>query len=83
MRGFFNAIAIAAAIAAAAPASAQGISASPDAATSGPQGRVEPAPGSERAAGLGGMRRHRRHTEQMRRYHHGWRSSADHMANRL
>lgn len=44
---------------------------------------VQPAPGSQEAAAPGGIRHHRRYAHHPRSYHPGWRSSADHMANRL
>ena len=81
MRQLAAGLVLAAAMAMTAPASAQNAVSAPD---MPPNARewVRPAPRSEGAARPERMRPHRRHAHA-RRLHPGWRSPADHAANRL
>src|SRR5260370_30058783 len=85
MKYLISGLALAAVLAIAAPAGAQTpstiTSSSPP--PSGSREWVQPAPGLQEAAAPGGLRLHRRYAHHTGHYHHGWRSSADHMATRL
>ena len=78
--GLVLAAAMAMAMAMTAPASAQNAVSAPDMPPN-PREWVRPAPRSEGAARPERMRPHRRHAHA-RRLHPGWRSPADHAANR-
>jgi hypothetical protein len=81
MRQLVTGLVFAAAIAITAPASAQNAASAPDV-PSNAREWVAPPRGSEAAVRPERMRPHRQHA-QLRRLHRGWRSPADHAANRL
>jgi hypothetical protein len=83
MKHLFCGMALSAALAVAAPAFAQApmTPSEPNPPSSRSEGWVQPAPGSD--ATPVPPRPHRRSAHRLPRYHGHWRSSADHMANRL